>query len=101
MSYPMNEFVTDLARSAKTAREWLPSPANVVETACHEAGHELSSVMERGRNIYKAVRKRVGKEAGAANAVMHNHPYSSALVGIGAGALLGYFVACSFSRRSG
>ena len=87
MSYPMNEFVTDLEKSA--------------ETACHEAGNELSSIMERGRDFYKTVRKRVGHEANAANAVMHNHPYPPVLVGIGAGALIGYLVACRLNGRSG
>ena len=98
MSYPMNEFETDLENSVQTSEEWISSSSDAVGSALNEAGDGISSVMERGRNIYKAAGKRVGKEASAANAVLHKHPYPTVLVGIGAGALLGYLVA---RRRDG
>jgi ElaB/YqjD/DUF883 family membrane-anchored ribosome-binding protein len=97
----MNEFVTDLEKPAKTADEWISSSADAVRAACHEANNEMSSVMKRGRDFYVTVCKRVGKEANAANAVMHSNPYPPVLVAIGAGALLGYLVACRLNGRSG
>ena len=48
----------------------------------------------------KRVGRRVGKEANAANAVLHRNPYPTVLVGIGAGALLGFLVACRLNGRS-
>ena len=96
----MNEFVTDLENPAKTADEWISRSASAAETAFHEAGDELSSAMERGGDFYKKVRKRVGKEA-AANAVMHNNPCALVMVAIGAGAVIGYLVACRLNGRSG
>lgn len=84
MSYPMNEFVTDLENPAETGK--------------HEAGAWLSTVMERGRDFCQAVGTRVGKDTRAANALVYRNPYPTLLVGIGAGALLGFLVAC---RRNG
>lgn len=98
MSYPMNEFETDLENLAQTSDEWISSSSDAVGTALHEVGDAISSVTERGGNIYKAAGKRVAREAGAANAVLHNNPYPTVLAGIGAGALLGFLVA---RRRNG
>ncbi len=98
MSYPMNEFETDLENLAQTSLDWISSSSDAVGTALREVGDGISSVMERGGDAYKAASKRVGREAGAANAVLHNNPYPTVLASIGAGALLGFLVA---RRRNG
>lgn len=97
----MNEFVTDLQKQMKAADKCISSSTRVVGTACHDVGEEISSVMQRGKSVCKTVRKRVGKGASAANAAMHSNPYPPVLVGIGAGALLGYLAACKLGGRSG
>lgn len=94
MSYPMNEFVSDLENAEKTAEDWIATSAATAGTALHGAGDGITAAMERGRDFYKALARRVGKEANAANAVMHRNPYPTVLVGIGAGALLGFLFAC-------
>lgn len=83
----MNEFVTDLEKSA--------------QTACHEAGDEIASAMKRGKDLYKAVGRRVGKDVHAVDAAMHENPYPTMLAGIGAGAVLGYLIASRLNGRCG
>ena len=36
----MNEFVTDLKKTASTTDEWIASSAAAVETACEEGGRD-------------------------------------------------------------
>lgn len=100
MSYPMNEFITDVKRPVQMAEDLISSTASAARTACHEAGNEISSLLKRGEDITKSVRKRVAKEACAVNAALHSNPYPTVLAGIGAGALLGFLVAWSLKGRS-
>jgi len=72
MSYPMNKFTTGI--------------------------NPLCSVTERGKNLYKTVRKRVGNDASSANAIIQRNPYKTGMIGISVIALLGYLFAC---RRHG
>jgi len=43
----------------------------------------------------------ISNQATTTNTAIHNHPYPSFPVGIGAGALLGYFAACGLKGGSG
>lgn len=98
MSYPMNEFVTDLQRPVQADDERIPTPA---ETPVRQPAHHPVSVMERGKALYRSVGNRVRSEASAADAELHVNPYPTVLAGIGAGALLGFLVALRLTGRSG
>ncbi len=100
MSYPINEFVTDLEKTAKTTDEWIASSASAAESACREGGSELSSAIGKGGKAYKNVRHRVEREVRSANQAMHHHPYPAVLAGIAAGALIGYRAASLFKSRT-
>lgn len=91
MSYPMNEFVTDLEKSEQTAENRISS----------EAGDVMSSAIKRGRSLYKALGRRAGKDVHAVNAAVHENPYPTMLAGVGAGAVIGYLVACRLNGRCG
>jgi ElaB/YqjD/DUF883 family membrane-anchored ribosome-binding protein len=92
MSYPMNEFVTDLQRLVQASGQRTVLPAET-------PGHHPASVVQRGRDLYKAIGNRVRGEANAANTELHVNPYPTVLVGIGAGALLGFLVAWRLTGR--
>ena len=89
MSYPMNEFVTDRKRPVQTSEEWISSSASAARTAGHKAGHEVSTILERGRDASISARKWMRGEADEIHAVMQRHPYATVLAGISAGVLLG------------
>lgn len=74
MSYAMNEIVTDLENPPKTAGEWIPSLAGTVAAALKQPSRGISAVIERGRILYMAVGRRLGKEANAVNSVMREIP---------------------------
>lgn len=78
------------------AEEWLSVPAEALGTACNKASHELTSGLRRGKVLYQAAQKRVGKKVKNADQIVHQHPYPVALIAIGAGALVGYLIARRF-----
>ena len=98
MSYPMNDLLSDLEKSATTAENWISSSAGSVGTALHRAGDELSSALGRGKGYYRSAGRRVSREARAADAVLHRHPYPTVLLGIAAGALVGFLISRSLSN---
>jgi ElaB/YqjD/DUF883 family membrane-anchored ribosome-binding protein len=93
MSYPMNEFITDLKKPAQVADEWISSTADTAKSASHKAARGISSLLDRGKDISESIRKGVGKEADVVNAVLHRNPYPTVLAAIGAGALFGALIA--------
>ena len=86
----MNELVSDLHAPAMAADRLIATSADAVGSVCHKAGHEVHSAMNRGRDYYLRVRRRIGKDVDSANSAVNAHPYVSLLVGVGVGAILGY-----------
>ncbi len=99
MSYPMNEFITDLKKPAQAADEWITSSADTAKSASHKAVRGISSFLDRGKDISESIRKSVGKEVGTVNAVLRRNPCQTVLVGIGAGALLGALITWRLNCR--
>ena len=95
----MNEFITDIKKPAEIAGDFVSATANAAGTAIHQAGEEISSVLEKGREISGSAWKRMGNEAEAANAALHRNPYPAVLAGLGAGALLGVLVTRKAANR--
>jgi ElaB/YqjD/DUF883 family membrane-anchored ribosome-binding protein len=87
MSYPMNEFVTDLEVPVKKAGKLISS---AVENAFHDAEAGVDAGVKKGRQLYESVHNRVGRNVEAANHALQKNPYPVALVAIGAGFAMGY-----------
>lgn len=83
MSYPMNEFVTDLEKADQMTGESNRVSVCCSRSAIHEAGNRMSSAVMRVADFCKSVQQEV-------NAGRLKKIYPPILIGIGAGALFGY-----------
>jgi ElaB/YqjD/DUF883 family membrane-anchored ribosome-binding protein len=100
MSYPMNEFETDLEKPYEPSSEWIACSSGADESVLNETNDGISAVMEQGRYSHNTVGRRVGNDETAANTLLHKNPYPHVLVGIGAGTLLGFLLAGRLNARS-
>lgn len=100
MSYPMNEFVTDLKDPPSSPEGEISSSASAAVPTHHKTGHEISSLLKRTRNGYRSIRSRAGNKADRILAMMHRSPRATVLAGISAGVLLGFLAACRLNGRS-
>ena len=89
----MKDFTADPERLAHTAEEWLSAPVEVLGDACNIASHELTSALNRGKDLYQFTQKRVSRQVEDVDQIIRHHPYPVALIAIGAGALVGYLIA--------
>jgi ElaB/YqjD/DUF883 family membrane-anchored ribosome-binding protein len=100
MSNPVKEFLKEHKPSKSHAEKWLRDQADAIGLAYEKAGDELSSSLQRGKNFYKTVQKRVGKEVNDADVMMHHNPYPTILIGMLASSVIGYLVACRVNSYS-
>lgn len=96
MSILKNEPVTETEKPVKAAEKWLATTASAVESVYHDKADDFSSAMKRGWNSSKSASKRFGNKA---DTVINQNPYPTALVGIGAGTLIGILLAWCFNGR--
>jgi ElaB/YqjD/DUF883 family membrane-anchored ribosome-binding protein len=89
----MNEISDDVAALADDAGAFMASTASAAGKRYDEARKSLTSVLDRGRDIYGLASKRAARDARAADHAMHANLYQTVLIGIGVGVLLGYLVA--------
>ena len=89
----MNEVSNDLEALANDAGAFIGSTANAAGKRYDEARKSLTSVLDRGKDIYGLAAKRAARDARAADHAMHANLYQTILIGIGVGVLLGYLVA--------
>jgi hypothetical protein len=101
MSNPVKEFCNEHKPSNVHAPEWVSAQADAIDLAYERAGDELSSAFERGKDYYKNVQKRVGREVNDVNALLHHNPYPTILIGMLASSVIGYLVACQINSCSG
>jgi len=83
----------DLEQLAKDTNTLIAATADVVGEQVAEARLRLADVLERGKEIYGLVRGKAMERTRAADLVMHENLYHMILIGVGAGALLGYLFA--------
>ena len=88
----------DLGALAEDAHALMSATADVTGEKVSEARKRLAAALERGKEIYGAVRDKAVEGAKAADEAVHEHPYQAIAIGVGVGALLGYFVARRCSR---
>ena len=92
----MNETKERISALAETAGDFVESAATDAGRQYDEARKGMSSVLERGKDLYGSACKRALKETRAADGVMHEHLYRAILLGIGAGVIIGFLA----SRRN-
>lgn len=100
MSNPVKEFFKDHNPTKIHTPEWVSHPTDAIEAAYDRAGDELSSAFNQGIHFYKSAQKRVGQEVKQVDAILRHNPYPTILIGILAGSIIGYLVACRFNRCS-
>jgi len=77
----------------------MAATADVLGEKVGEARTRLTAALERAREIASDVRDKAVKGAKAADEAVHEHPYQAIAIGIGVGALIGFFVARRCSRN--
>ncbi len=100
MSNPIKEFINEHKTPKSHTPEWVSESADAIESAYEKAGDELSSAFERGKDYYKSVQKHVSREANDVDALFHNNPYPTILIGMLASSVIGYLVACRINSCS-
>src|SRR5437764_3294254 len=93
----MNKYTqainNDLGTLAEDARALIAATADVAGDKVGEARKRLTAALDSGKEIYGRVRDRTVEGARATDEAVHEHPYQAIAIGIGIGALIGYFVA--------
>jgi ElaB/YqjD/DUF883 family membrane-anchored ribosome-binding protein len=89
----------DMSQLAEDARALMVATADVAGEKVEHARERLSAALTHGKEAYGRVREQAMEQAEAADKVVHDHTYEAIAIGFGAGALLGYVLACRCSRR--
>ena len=95
----MNEESQVIGNLADDARTLVDLTANVAGEKVAEARERLAAALERGKEIYGRVREKAVEGAAATDKAVHEHPYQSIGIAVGAGAVLGYLLACRCSSN--
>ena len=89
----------DVGQLAEDARALMAATADVAGEKVVEARKRLGVALERGKEFCGEVRDRAVAGAKATDAAIHKHPYQAIAVGVGVGALVGFFAGRRFSRN--
>ena len=95
------DFAQGLGRLADDARALIAASADVAGDRVGEARKRLTRALENGEEIYHRARDRAIAEAKFTHAAIHQHPDPAIAVGVGVGALLGYWIAPKSDRNGG
>ncbi len=85
----------DTGTLAVDARALMAATADVAGEQVAGARKRLAAALENAREIAGRVRDRTDECAIVADEAVHEHPYKAIAVGVGVGALIGFF----FARR--
>jgi ElaB/YqjD/DUF883 family membrane-anchored ribosome-binding protein len=96
MSKETQAIGQDVSQLAEDARALMAATADVAGEKVGEARKRLAAALEGGKKIFGRVQEKAVEGAKAADEAVHAHPYQAIAIGVGIGALLGYFIA----RRS-
>ena len=85
---------SDVGNLFEDARALFVATKDVAETKVVEARNRLSAVLENGEGSYRIARDKAMEGVKSADVAMHEHPYQSVGIAFGAGACLGFLLAC-------
>ena len=78
------------------AQALLDATRETVDEKVQAARDRLSDTIEHSREMYSELQQQVVKKARKADEAIHEHPYQTAFVAMGVGAMLGFIL----SRRN-
>ena len=81
---------------AEDAQALLEATKDSMDEKVQAAREQLAGSIEYGQELYSNLQKQVVLRARKADHAIHEHPYQTALLALGVGAVLGFI----FSRRS-
>jgi ElaB/YqjD/DUF883 family membrane-anchored ribosome-binding protein len=84
---------------AEDARALMAATSEVAGDKVKEARNRLGAALENAKEIAARVRAKAIESAKAADEAVHEHPYQAIAIGVGIGALIGYFLGRRCSRR--
>ena len=84
---------------AEDARNLVAATANVAGERVGDARRRLTAALERGKEACGRAQRKAVESAEAADEMVHMHPYQAIAIGIGVGALVGYFATSKPLRR--
>ena len=84
---------------AEDAHALLTATADVTGEKVAEARKRLAAALEDVKDIAGQVRNKTVECVKAADEAVHEHPYQAMVIGVGGGALIGFFVARPGSRN--
>jgi ElaB/YqjD/DUF883 family membrane-anchored ribosome-binding protein len=86
--------------STDDARALMAATADVAGEKVTEARKRLAAALERGKEIASDARDKAVAGAKVVDQRVRENPYQAIAIGLGVGALIGYFVARRCSRNS-
>src|SRR5437868_1555562 len=89
----------DLGTLAEDARALLSATADVAGDKVSEARKRLTAALENGKEMYGRAREQAIEGAKATDKAVHEHPYKAMGIALGVGALVGFLVARSCTRK--
>lgn len=99
MNHQTQAIRDDMGQLADDARALMTATADVAGEKVVEARKRLNAALQRGKEICDQVRQQAVQGAKAADVAVHEHPYQAIAIGVGVGALIGYFIAHRCSRN--
>jgi len=93
MNQQTQAISNDMGQLAEDARALMTATADVAGEKVVEARQRLAAALERGKELYGRAKEKAVEGARAADGVVHEHPYQAIAIGVGVGALLGFFLA--------
>jgi ElaB/YqjD/DUF883 family membrane-anchored ribosome-binding protein len=88
----------DAGQLAEDAQALMTATADVAGEKVGEARKRLAAALERAREIAGTVRDKAVAGAKAADEAVREHPYQAIAIGVGVGAIIGYFLGRRCSR---
>jgi ElaB/YqjD/DUF883 family membrane-anchored ribosome-binding protein len=85
--------MADLESLAEDAKALLTATGHVAEEKVVEARRRLAAALDKGRESWERVQERAVASAKATDEAIHEHPYHTAGIAFGVGALIGYLMA--------
>ena len=94
-----HEHENDLSTLVRDARALLAATADVAGDKVVEARKRLAAALDSGRELFGRASQRAVEQTKAADRVIRENPYQTAVIALGVGALIGYLAARQCQRE--